>query len=212
VSVKRASSPLARLLPLLLATAFAALLGWHLVRTDRGEPSMQEQTVAPRERFPRVSAPEPVPGTPSPDHPLSMPVAGVDPRALHDDFAEGRGGGTRPHEALDIPAPRGTPVLAVEDGVVRKLFTSVPGGLTVYQFDLPERYCYYYAHLDGYAPGLHEGQSLRRGDVVGYVGTTGNAPKNTPHLHFAVSRLDPDKRWWTGTPVDPYPLLVKTAR
>jgi murein DD-endopeptidase MepM/ murein hydrolase activator NlpD len=211
VSAKRASAPLATLLPLLLGTAFLVLLTWQLVRTDRREPSMQEQTIAPRAPSPRVSTREPVSQASSPDQELSMPVSGVDPRALHDDFAEGRGGGTRPHQALDIPAPRGTPVLAVEDGVVRKLFTSVPGGLTVYQFDLEERYCYYYAHLDGYAPGLHEGQRLRRGDVVGYVGTTGNAPKNTPHLHFAVSRLDPDKRWWTGTPIDPYPLLVKKA-
>lgn len=137
-----------------------------------------------------------------------MPVAGVDPRTLQDNFSETRGG-THPHGALDILAPRGTPVLAVDDGVVRKLFTSVPGGLTVYEFDPEERYCYYYAHLDGYAPGLHEGLLLRRGDLIGYVGTTGNAPKDGPHLHFAVTRLDPDKKWWTGAPIDPYPLLVK---
>ncbi len=138
-----------------------------------------------------------------------MPIAGVDPHTLRDDFSETREG-TRRHEALDILAPRGTPVLAAHDGVVRKLFTSVPGGLTVYEFDLEERYCSYYAHLGGYAPGLHEGQRVRRGDVIGYVGTTGNAPKGTPHLHFAVSRLGPDKEWWTGTPIDPYPLLVKS--
>jgi len=137
-----------------------------------------------------------------------MPIVGVAPGAMHDDFSEARNG-RRPHEALDILAPRGTPVLAVDDGVVRKLFTSVPGGLTVYQFDREERYCYYYAHLDAYAPGLREGQALRRGDLIGTVGTTGNAPKDTPHLHFAVSRLDPDKKWWTGTPVNPYPLLVR---
>ena len=161
-----------------------------------------------------VAAPAPNPRrvgdttTTSFPHDLSMPVAGVDTRKLHDNFSETRGG-TRPHEAIDILAPRGTPVLAADDGVVRKLFTSVPGGLTVYEFDLEERYCYYYAHLDGYAPDLHEGQRLRKGDLVGYVGTTGNARKDAPHLHFAVSRLDPDKRWWTGTPIDPYPLLVK---
>lgn len=141
-------------------------------------------------------------------HDLSMPVAGVEPRTLHADFSETRGG-TRAHEALDILAPRGTQVLAAEAGFVRKLFTSVPGGLTVYEFDLEERYCYYYAHLDGYASGLREGQRLQRGDLLGYVGTTGNAPKNTPHLHFAVIRLDPDKRWWSGTAIDPYPLLAR---
>lgn len=137
-----------------------------------------------------------------------MPISDVDPRTLHDDFSEARGD-NRQHEALDIPAPRGTRVLAAHDGIVRKLFTSVRGGLTVYEFDLEERYCSYYAHLEGYAPGLHEGQQLRRGDLIGYVGTTGNAPKGTPHLHFAVSLLGPDKGWSTGTPIDPYPLLVR---
>jgi murein DD-endopeptidase MepM/ murein hydrolase activator NlpD len=137
-----------------------------------------------------------------------MPIAGVDPRSLHGSFAEGRGG-ARAHDALDIVAPRGTPVLAAVDGVVRKLFTSVRGGLTVYEFDLEERYCYYYAHLDGYAASLHEGQHLRKGDLVGYVGSTGNAREDAPHLHFAVTRLDPDKKWWGGTPIDPYPLLVR---
>jgi len=137
-----------------------------------------------------------------------MPVAGVDPRALQATFSQSRGG-TRSHEALDIVAPRGTPVLAADDGVVKKLFTSVRGGLTVYEFDPDGRYCYYYAHLEAYAPGLHEGQVLRRGDLVGTVGSTGNAREDAPHLHFAVTRLDPDGKWWGGTPVDPYPLLVR---
>jgi len=154
---------------------------------------------------------DPVVLTPAGDapRPLSMPVEGIDPSAIHDMFNEMRGGDTRRHEALDIMAPRGTNVLATDDGTVKKLFTSVPGGLTVYEFDPDGRYCYYYAHLDAYAPGLHEGQVLRRGDLIGYVGTTGNAPKDAPHLHFAVIRLDPDKRWWTGTAIDPYPLLAK---
>jgi murein DD-endopeptidase MepM/ murein hydrolase activator NlpD len=142
--------------------------------------------------------------------PLTMPVAGMDPSTIHDNFDEMRGGATRRHDALDILAPRGTAVVATDDGMVRKLFTSVAGGLTVYEFDPDQRYCYYYAHLDAYASGLHEGQLLRRGDPVGYVGTTGNAPKNTPHLHFAVIRLDTDKRWWTGTPINPYPLLYRS--
>jgi murein DD-endopeptidase MepM/ murein hydrolase activator NlpD len=163
-----------------------------------------------------MSAPSPAPERPRPAEPgaapaerrLSLPIAGLDPGTLRDDFSDRRGG-SRSHEALDILAPRGTPVLAVDDGVVRKLFTSVPGGLTVYEFDPGERYCYYYAHLDGYAPGLHEGQRLVKGDLVGYVGTTGNAPKDAPHLHFAVSLLGPDRKWWTGTPIDPYPLLTR---
>jgi murein DD-endopeptidase MepM/ murein hydrolase activator NlpD len=147
----------------------------------------------------------PVMQDPGGPRPMIIPVAGVDRSAMRDTFDETRG--DRHHEAIDILAPRGTPVIATDDGVVKKLFTSVPGGLTVYQFDPDERFCYYYAHLDGYAAGLHEGQLLRRGEVLGYVGTSGNAPKSAPHLHFALIQLDPDRRWWKGTYVNPYPLL-----
>jgi murein DD-endopeptidase MepM/ murein hydrolase activator NlpD len=152
-----------------------------------------------------VTPPMREPGTP---RPLIVPVAGVSRTAVRDGFNEMRG--NRLHEAIDIPAPRGTPVIAADDGVVKKLFTSVPGGLTVYEFDPDQRYCYYYAHLDRYAAGLHEGQALRRGEVLGYVGTSGNAPVNAPHLHFALIRLDPERRWWKGTYVNPYPLLAQT--
>jgi murein DD-endopeptidase MepM/ murein hydrolase activator NlpD len=138
--------------------------------------------------------------------PLIVPVAGIARTAMRDMFNDVRG--NRRHEAIDILAPRGTPVIAADDGVVKKLFTSVPGGLTVYEFDPNQRFCYYYAHLNGYASGLHEGQQLHRGEILGYVGTTGNAPKDTPHLHFALIRLDPERRWWKGTYVDPYPLLA----
>jgi peptidoglycan LD-endopeptidase LytH len=144
----------------------------------------------------------------SPDVPaghLAMPIEGVSPDRLEDTFNQARDG--RKHEALDILAPRNTPVHAVAQGNVAKLFTSKEGGLTVYQFDDTGTWCYYYAHLDHYAPGLTEGMLLRRGDVLGYVGTTGNAPPNTPHLHFAVFRLGPEKKWWQGQPVDPLPLL-----
>jgi murein DD-endopeptidase MepM/ murein hydrolase activator NlpD len=143
---------------------------------------------------------------PDAPRPMVVPVAGIDRSAMRDMFDEVRG--NRRHEAIDILAPRGTPVIATDDGVVQKLFTSKPGGLTVYQFDPDQRFCYYYAHLDRYAPGLHEGQQLRRGEVLGYVGTTGNAPKDTPHLHFALIRLDRERRWWKGTYVNPYPLLA----
>jgi murein DD-endopeptidase MepM/ murein hydrolase activator NlpD len=137
---------------------------------------------------------------------LVPPLPGLDPRRLRDTFDDPRAGGARAHVALDIPAPRGTRVVAVEDGVVAKLFTSAGGGLTVYQFDASSTYCYYYAHLDGYAPGLREGQRLGRGDLVGFVGTTGNAPPGTPHLHFAIFRLGTPPRWWEGTPINPYPI------
>jgi murein DD-endopeptidase MepM/ murein hydrolase activator NlpD len=134
-----------------------------------------------------------------------VPVEGVRPEALLDHYEQARGG--RKHEAIDIVAARGTRVVAVDDGPVAKLFNSVPGGLTVYQFDAAGKLSYYYAHLDRYAEGLKEGQVLKRGDLVGYVGSTGNASPETPHLHFAVFRLGPDRKWWQGEPVNPYPAL-----
>ena len=107
-------------------------------------------------------------------------------------------------------APRHTPVVAVEDGTIARLFLSDAGGITVYQFDPTSTFCYYYAHLEGYADGLKEGDRVKRGEVIGYVGTTGNAPRNTPHLHFAIFELTPEKHWWEGTPVDPYLVFRKS--
>ena len=134
-----------------------------------------------------------------------MPVEGVQPEQLVRSFAQERGG--RQHEAIDILAPRNTPVLAIEGGKVARLLFIKAGGITIYQFDPTEQYCYYYAHLERYADGLVEGQELRKGQVIGYVGTSGNAPKDTPHLHFAIFRLTEAKRWWEGTPIDPYDVL-----
>ncbi|HEX6178195.1 MAG TPA: M23 family metallopeptidase [Thermoanaerobaculia bacterium] len=138
---------------------------------------------------------------------LLIPVDGVRPTDLRRDFDDRRSGG-RAHEALDIRAPRNTPVVAVADGTIRKLFTSKAGGLTIYQYDTAEQLCYYYAHLERYANGIREGMTVSRGDVIGYVGTTGNAPPDTPHLHFAVTKLLPTKEWWKGEALDPYPMLV----
>jgi murein DD-endopeptidase MepM/ murein hydrolase activator NlpD len=104
-------------------------------------------------------------------------------------------------------APKGAKVLAVADGKLVKLFNSKPGGLTVYQFDPSEKYAYYYAHLDRYADGVKEGMDLKRGDLVGYVGVTGNSDPNAPHLHFAVVELTAEKKWWKGTPINPFPLI-----
>ena len=140
------------------------------------------------------------------DRDLGMPVDGIVPDQLTRQFDQPRGG-VRKHEAIDILAPRGTPVKAVEDGRIARLFHSKAGGITIYQFDPSERFCYYYAHLERYVPGLNEGDRVRRGQVIGYVGTSGNAPKDTPHLHFAIFRLTADKRWWEGTPIDPYDVL-----
>ena len=136
---------------------------------------------------------------------LAIPVSGAERESLYDSFSDGRG--ARKHEAIDIHAPRGTPVIAAGDGCVVKLFRSVPGGITLYQFDPEGKFVYYYAHLDHYADDVKEGSQLARGDVLGYVGTTGNAAANAPHLHFAIFRLGPEKRWWQGTPVNPYAVF-----
>lgn len=141
---------------------------------------------------------------------LDLPVDAAEAERMKGTFEERRGGGSRRHEAVDILAPHGTPVRAVEDGTIAKLFLSKAGGITIYQFDTSERFTYYYAHLDRYAEGLREGQRLERGDVIGYVGTTGNAPRSTPHLHFAIFELTLQKRWWEGTPVDPYLVFRKS--
>jgi murein DD-endopeptidase MepM/ murein hydrolase activator NlpD len=138
---------------------------------------------------------------------LAVPVVGVMPTALSDNFEQSRG--QRKHEAIDILAPAGTPVVAAGDGRIAKLFTSKPGGLTIYEFDPQSQLAYYYAHLQRYAQGVREGMDVRRGDLIGYVGSTGNADPGTPHLHFAVFRLGNPPKWWQGEAVNPYPALSR---
>lgn len=140
---------------------------------------------------------------------LDVPVQGVTRPQLRDTYGEARAG--HAHEALDIPAARGTPVIAATDGRVIKLFNSKDGGLMVYTADASNQFILLYGHLDRYAAGIRDGGRLARGDVIGYVGTTGNAPIGTPHLHFAILRGRPDAAWWRGTAVNPYPLLVPRA-
>lgn len=141
---------------------------------------------------------------------IASPISGLTTSDLHDSFNEIHHG--HRHEAIDIMKPRGTPVHAVVGGTIRKLFVSRAGGITIYQFDTKGIYCYYYAHLDRYADGLHEGMSVDQGQVLGYVGTSGNAAPDAPQLHLAIMRLGPDKRWWQGTPIDPYPVLMAYLR
>ena len=142
---------------------------------------------------------------------LMVPVAGVHPDQLRDTFTEQRGGG-RTHRALDILAPRGTPVLAADEGYVLSVRENRLGGRIVYMLDPARRLVYYYAHLDRWADGLAEGRTLAKGDVIGYVGTTGNAPRDTPHLHFQVMRLDDPKRYWDGLPLDSRPFFAHDGR
>jgi peptidoglycan LD-endopeptidase LytH len=139
---------------------------------------------------------------------LLVPLAGISASQLHDTYNEARSEG-RQHNALDIKAPQGTAVLATTDGAVVKLFRSDKGGITLYQLDPSGRYVYYYAHLMRYEPGVVEGKQLRRGDVIAYVGDTGNAGPGNYHLHFAISKLTSPTKWSGGDPINPYPLFVR---
>jgi murein DD-endopeptidase MepM/ murein hydrolase activator NlpD len=143
---------------------------------------------------------------------LGLPLPGLKSGDVQDTFNQARAAGERRHEATDIMAPRGTPVAAVDNGIIAKLFDSKQGGLTIYQFDSTEKFCFYYAHLDRYAEGLREGMLVKRGTTIGYVGSTGNADPAAPHLHFAIFELGPEKRWWEGKPINPYPILTRSFK
>jgi murein DD-endopeptidase MepM/ murein hydrolase activator NlpD len=138
---------------------------------------------------------------------LEFPVLALSRVRLQDSFTALRQDGARVHRALDIMAPRHTPVRAVTDGVIARMSDGGAGGLAIYQLDRGGAYCFYYAHLGAYAPGLAQGQSVRRGEVIGYVGTSGNAPESAPHLHFAIFKVRDRNRWWGGYAINPYPLL-----
>jgi murein DD-endopeptidase MepM/ murein hydrolase activator NlpD len=142
---------------------------------------------------------------------LVVPVEGVRREDLVDTFTQARGAG-RPHDAIDIMAARGTPVIAAAPGTVEKLFFSQRGGMTIYVRSPDRRWLYYYAHLDHYRPGLTEQQEVHAGQVMGAVGSTGNADPAAPHLHFAINRMNPSEAWYQGRPINPYPLLVAQSR
>ena len=144
---------------------------------------------------------------------LAIPVAGIRQSDLQDTYKQARAGGARVHDAIDIMAPEGTPVVAAAPGRVEKLFFSKGGGgITAYVRSPDERYVFYYAHLRDYAPGLREGLIVKQGDRIGTVGVTGNANPAGPHLHFAIHRMAPGERWHQGTAVNPYPLLAGSGR
>ena len=142
---------------------------------------------------------------------LMVPVAGVRARDVADTYHAARAG-TRRHNATDIMAPRGTAVVASDEGRIIKLARNTAGGITIYATDAHERFVYYYAHLDRYHDGVVEGMKLAKGQVIGYVGTTGNAPANTPHLHFQAMRARDVRRWWEGEPLDIRPYLVEDGQ
>jgi murein DD-endopeptidase MepM/ murein hydrolase activator NlpD len=212
-----------------LAAALVLLLG-ACVRTPPGRPGVdpvrparearearEERAVTDEaERDASLDAARPARGGSSSDaealraRGLVVPVAGVPPERIPDTFNAARSG-SRVHRATDIVAPRGTRVLSADDGRVLRVSRNRFGGLVVYATDPDERFVYYYAHLDRHADGVAEGTKLAKGDVIGYVGTTGNAPENTPHLHFQVMRRERDKGYWEGTPLDVRPYLVENG-
>lgn len=194
----------------LLGALLLVGLGAYGARLEKGSRQVVKSTS--RQDVTSLTAPVLASTTRRLDHSSTarvlIPVAGIAADQLRDTFDEARGGGSRVHRAMDILAPIGTPVVASVDGTIRKLFFSKAGGITIYQYDVDERQIFYYAHLDRYADGLAEGQFVKQGAVIGYVGITGNAPKGTPHLHFSIENLPPTKEWWKGEPVNPYPILV----
>jgi murein DD-endopeptidase MepM/ murein hydrolase activator NlpD len=179
---------------------------------ERPEPTSTSRDPRTGGDFPSGSpgSSQEVPTTGSATRSLSrrfrIPVAGVRPEELVDTYTQARSAG-RSHDAIDIAAPRGTPVIAVADGAVLKLFLSEQGGITLYQIDPDQRTLYYYAHLDRYAPAIAEGLRVRQGDTIGYVGDTGNAGAGNFHLHFEISTTEDPTQYWGGTPTNPYPLL-----
>jgi murein DD-endopeptidase MepM/ murein hydrolase activator NlpD len=227
--------PLAGLAGFALGAATVLLIVWLYGGSNGGgkasapparEPAAQAPaaaspvTPAPASPTPQAAAPPAaaVPSTGAPpallttppddllERDLLVPVQGVPRTGLQDTYDDARGQG-RVHNAIDIMATRGTPVLAVEAGRIAKLFTSKLGGLTIYQYDPTETYCYYYAHLDRSAPDIKEGDQVSRGQVIAYVGFTGDASPEGPHLHFEITRLHADKKWWKGDAINPYPIL-----
>lgn len=186
----------------LLASALA-VVGCTTWIERRVAPGGEESVSVPLPA-PASTAARPVPVEPAGPR---MPVVGIAADSLRDSFGDARG--KRRHEAIDIMAPRGTPVVAAVSGTIAKVYRHPLGGLSVYQYDEQRSYAYYYAHLDSFAPGLKADVVLHAGDPIGAVGTSGNATPGSPHLHFAIYRLGREHQWWRGTPVDPYPLLIR---
>lgn len=185
-------------------------LGWFLLLTFVAVAVLFGLMIGPGEVEPAArQKAEPAARSGIPSGKLLIPVAGVARNQLTNSWGDSRGGGTRRHNAIDIMAPRGTPVVAAADGVVEKLFDSVNGGRTIYVRSDDERTIYYYAHLDAYRAGLREGLPVRTGDVIGAVGSTGSASEDAPHLHFEIKRMAEGERWWQGTEVNPYPILSR---
>lgn len=209
-AINRRSAVASRALPLFRRTARLLIAVATVCGVSGAASTLSANDAALRaarlQRWAAVAEPS-VAATRLQSPPPTLPVQGVAPDELRDSFDSPRSNGRR-HLAIDIMAPRNTPVVAAVDGEIRKLTTSAGGGLTIYQFDESEGYVFYYAHLQRYREGLRERTFVHRGEIIGYVGTSGNADQDAPHLHFAIAELLPSKAYWKGVPVDPYPLLA----
>jgi len=192
---------------LLSAVLTSAFWLWFYNFVPQGAPAVVRSgnvvAVKPDNQSPVVVAEQVVVGPAG----LALPVIGIKADQLVDTYDAARGAGRR-HDAIDIMAPEGAPVISASDGTVEKLFDSVRGGMTIYVRSPDQHWIYYYAHLSAYAPGLHEGQQVKRGQVIGRVGHTGDASAAGPHLHFAINEMAPGERWWNGRAINPYPLLA----
>jgi murein DD-endopeptidase MepM/ murein hydrolase activator NlpD len=192
---------------LLTAVVTSAFWIWFYNFVPQGTPAVVRSgnvvTVKPDQEEPVVVSQQVVVGPSG----LAVPVVGIRADQLSDTYDDARGQGRR-HDAIDIMAPEGAPVIAAADGTIEKLFNSVRGGITIYERSPDRKWTYYYAHLSAYAPGLAEGQQVKRGQVIARVGHTGDASAAGPHLHFAVNQMGQSDRWWNGTPINPYPLLA----
>src|SRR4051812_15959466 len=192
---------------LLTAVVTSVFWIWFYGQVPQPAPDVERSgnvvTVEP-ERAPPVAVAQQVQVGPAG---LAIPVVGIKAEQLSDTFDQARSAGRR-HDAIDIMAPEGSPVIAAADGSIEKLFNSVRGGMTIYERSPDREWTYYYAHLSAYAPGLAEGQQVKRGQVIARVGHTGDANAAGPHLHFAINQMAPSERWWHGTPINPYPLLA----
>jgi murein DD-endopeptidase MepM/ murein hydrolase activator NlpD len=201
----------ARIALLVLLASTLLIVSCATVLDRNAASSIAAVEPAPPREIPQAAPVEPPPPPVREPDPLAerriiIPVRGVEGAKLQDNFDSRRG--RRMHNALDIMAPRGTPVVAVDDGRIVRAYYHALGGLCLYQVDPDSKFAYYYAHLDAFAKDTREGRIVKKGDVLGYVGTTGNATPTAPHLHFAIHRLASHAKWWRGTPINPYPYLV----
>lgn len=193
---------MSRLGCLLLAGFLIVIAGFALI-VKRGHAPLVSAA-------PEQSSPAPIPASVAKSvgqGALVIPVSGVQPAQLTDTWGDARGDGTREHHAIDIMAPRGTPVVAAAAGTVEKIFESRNGGHTVYVRRDDAQWLDYYAHLDSYAPNLAEGQRVGQGQLIGAVGSTGDASPEAPHLHYEIKHMAAGEKWWQGTEINPYEIL-----